>query len=168
MSNTHSNISRAAVVAKSTNALVGTDVKTWTAVFALSSFTLMVLQPSAVIASALAVCLMMTMAMIVHTSVAQSDNDATFDAKQQWITLLAPAQFACLIWVAVHVGRMIVGTALATSSFVALAALALIVLIDALLSAVVLLSVERGQGVSGVSIAALISSKYAGLLGKIA
>jgi hypothetical protein len=168
MSNIHPNLNSGALVAKGANVLVGTDVKTWIAVFALASLMLLVFQPSAVVASAIAVSLMMTMAMLVHNSVAHFEHAAAFDAKQQWVSLLAPVQFACLIWVAVHVGRVIVGTTLSTSSLAAFASLALIVLIDALLSAAVLLTVERGQGVSGVSIAALISSKYAGLLGKIA
>jgi ABC-type methionine transport system permease subunit len=168
MSNIHSNLSSAAVVAKDAKAYVGTDVKTWTAVFALSSLTLMVLQPSGVIASAIAVSLMMTMALVAHNSVGHFDHNADFDAKQRWISLLAPAQFACLIWIAVHVGRVVVGTTLGTSSLAAFIALALIVLIDALLSVAFLLTVERKQGVSGASVAALISSKYAGLLGKIA
>jgi ABC-type methionine transport system permease subunit len=168
MSNIHSNLSSAVAVAKDAKPHVGTDVKTWIAVFALSSVTLLAFQPTAVVASAIAVSLMMTMALLVHNSVAHFDHAAAFDAKQQWVSLLAPVQFACLIWVAVHVGRVIVGTTLSTSSLAAFASLALIVLIDALLSAAVLLTVERGQGVSGVSVAALISSKYAGLLGKIA
>lgn len=168
MSNIHSKVSSAAVVARSSKALVGTDVKTWIAVFVLASLTLMVVQPSVVIASAIAVCLMMIMAVVAHNSVAHFDHSANFDAKQQWISLLAPAQLASLIWVAVHIGRMVVGTTLGTSSLAAFIALALIVLIDALLSAAFLLTVERGQGVSGVSVAALISSKYAGLMGKIA
>ena len=148
--------------------LVAAGVRTWVAVFVLASLALFICEPSALVTGNIAVALMFAMAMIVQSSVTKFDDAKAFETKQQLVALLAPAHFACLIWLAVHAGRMVFSSSLITSSLASLMALAMIVLLDAALTAAVLLASERGQGVSGLSLAALISSKYAGLLGKIA
>jgi hypothetical protein len=169
MSNVNSNAkSAAAVTLCRSYMLFGSPVKTWTTGFTLATAALLAAQPTAIVTGAIALCLMFVMALVTLASVTNVEDQASFDAKQLMVTVLAPVQFACLIWMAVQAGRMIAGVSLATSSLAALGALAIIVLIDAVLSIVFLLVAERGQGVSGVSVAALISSKYAGLLGKIA
>jgi hypothetical protein len=168
MSNLHIGSSNTAASVQGAASFVGTNVKTWIALFALASLTLFVLQPTAIVTGTIAVALMIAIALIAHSSVASFEDGITYDAKQQLVAVLAPAHFACLIWVAVHAGRMIIDTTLVTSSLAAFVALALIVLIDAILSSAVLLAAERGRGVSGASVAVLISNKYVGLLGKIA
>jgi hypothetical protein len=152
----------------SAKVLIGDSVKLWVSVFVLASLALFTLQPTALVAGNLAVSLMFAMAMLAQNAVAGFDGPQGFGMRQRLITLLDPIQFACMIWLAVYTGRLLFGTMLFTTSVAALAALAMIVMIDAVLSVAFLIASERGKGVSGVSVAALISSKYAGLLGKIA
>jgi hypothetical protein len=167
MTNMNSNARQVPVaISNDAHVLVSTQVKTWMAVFALTALALFAAQPTAIITGSMALCMMFTMVLIVHGAVANFKELQSFELKQQMINIIAPVQFACLIWMAVQAGRMIAGTPLVTSSLAALAALALIILVDAILSLAFLFAAERGEGISGVSFAALISSKYTGLLGK--
>jgi hypothetical protein len=168
MTNMNVSTRQTSVVSQDTNALIGSTVKTWVAVFALVTLALMILQPTAIVTGTFAVALMVAIALLAHNSIESFDDGVTFDAKQQLIAILAPAHFACLIWMAVHAGRLMMDTSLVTSSLAAFIALAVIIMVDAVVSASLLLAAERGHGVSGLSIAALINGKYAGLVGKIA
>jgi hypothetical protein len=143
---------------------LSTSVRTWLVGFAATSVLLFAAQPGPFFTAALALVLMFTMAFCAHQSV-QSVND--FDMDQRLVGMVAPAQFACLICLAVQAGNFVSGASLIASSLAAFAAFALIIVIDALLSTLFLFATERKDGISGVSIAALISAKYAGLLGKI-
>jgi hypothetical protein len=158
---------KVAVAAQHSAELVCLAVKTWGGIFIVASFALLTWQPATMTAAMFALVLMMTMATIAHSSVVTCDAPKTFDMKQQMIAALAPAQFSCLIWLAVNAGHTMLGASVVTSSLAALVALALIVCIDAVLSVAFLMVAEHGTGVAGVSVAALISSKYVGLLGKV-
>ena len=108
----------------------------------------------------------MAVAGIAHSSASDSGNDGKFELKQRLIGVIAPAQFALLIWLAVYAGRAMAST-LAGSSVAALCVFAGLLALDFAVSMAALLVAERREGISGLSVASLISSKYAGLFGKI-
>jgi hypothetical protein len=136
----------------------------WMALFAAAALPLFLLQPSAITTLAMAAALSLCMMALAHVSARDSKS---FDAAHLSIKLLAPIQFALMIWLAVYAGREVSGTSFALSCLAALASLAAIIIADALISAVAMLAAERGRGATGVSLASLISAKYAGLLGAI-
>ncbi len=169
MTNMNSSTANSAVISPNgTKVLIGDNVKLWISVFVLASLVLFTLQPTALVAGNLAVSLMFTMAMLAQNAVAGFVGPEGFKKRASVISVLDPIQFACMIWLAVYAGRVLFGPMLFTSSVAAIAALAMIVMVDAIVSVAFLLASERREGVSGLSVAALISSKYAGLLGKIA
>lgn len=141
-------------------------VKSWMAVFPLASAALFAFQPAASASVCLAVILSAAVTGLAHASVADADNDGRFYMKQRMIGLIAPAQFALLIWIAVYAGRAMAST-LAGSSVAALFVFVGLLALDFAASMAALLVAERRQGVSGLSVASLISGKYAGLFGKI-
>lgn len=141
-------------------------VKSWMAVFPLVSTTLFAFQPAASASVSLAVILSAAVTGLAHASVADADNDGRFDMKQRLMGLAAPAQFALMIWLAVYAGRAVAST-LAGSSIAALFVFAGLLALDFAASMAALLVAERREGVSGLSVASLISGKYAGLFGKI-
>jgi hypothetical protein len=141
-------------------------VKSWMAVFPAASLALFTLQPSAASALLTVTGLAAVMAGIAHSSASDGENDGKFEFKQRLIGLIAPAQIAFLIWLAVFAGRSMAST-MAGSSFAALGVFAGLVLADFIASMAILLAAERRDGISGLSVASLVSGKYAGLLGKI-
>lgn len=141
-------------------------VKSWMAVFPAASLALFTLQPSFAITLVIVTGLAAAMAGIAHSSASDGENDGRFEFKQRLIGFIAPAQIALLIWLAVFAGRCMAST-MAGSSFAALGVFFGLVLADFLVSMAILLAAERREGVSGLSVASLISGKYAGLLGKI-
>ena len=141
-------------------------VKSWVAVFPLASVMLFAVQLSAFATSCLAAALSVAIVGLAHSSVSDADDDGRFAMKQRVIGLIAPAQFALLIWLAVYVGRSMAST-LAGSSVAALFVFAGFLALDFAFSMAVLLAAERRDGLSGLSLASLINGKYAGLLGKI-
>jgi hypothetical protein len=141
-------------------------VKSWMAVFPLVSAGLFAAQLSASATFFAAAALTAGVAGLAHASVCDADNDGRFEMKQRMIRLIAPAQFALLIWLAVYAGRAMAST-LAGSSVAALFVFAALLALDFMVSMAALLIAERREGVSGLSLASLISGKYAGLLGKI-
>lgn len=141
-------------------------VKSWIAVFPLASVGLFALQLSASLTLCIAAGLAAAVAGLAHASVWDADNDGRFETKQRLIGLIAPAQFALLIWLSVYAGRAMAST-LAGSSVGALFVFAGLLALDFAVSMAALLVAERREGVSGLSVASLISSKYAGLFGKI-
>jgi hypothetical protein len=143
-----------------------TGVKSWMAVFPLASVTLFALQPAASVSTCIAAAFAAAVAGLAHASVADADNDGRFEVKQRMIGLIAPAQFALLIWLAVYAGRAMAST-LAGSSVAALFVFAALLAVDFAVSMAALMVAERREGVSGLSVASLISGKYAGLFGKI-
>ena len=140
-------------------------VMKWIAIFPLASLSLFLVQPSFMTSATFAVGLMALLALFAHVSVSDSDAKDSFESKQLAISLLAPVQFAFLMWAAVHMGRDIAGASLAVSSLAALAVLSGALVVDGLLSAIMLLATSKGT--AGTSVASLISAKYAGLLGQI-
>jgi hypothetical protein len=136
----------------------------WMALFALAALPLFLLQPSAAATLAIAAALSLSMMVLAHLSVMDSK---AFDGAHLAVKLIAPVQFALLIWLAVYAGHDVAGPSFALSCLAALASLAAITAADALACAALLLIAERGKGVAGVSLVSLISAKYAGLLGKI-
>jgi hypothetical protein len=141
-------------------------VKTWMAVFPLTSLALFTSQLSPSATACLAACLTAAIASFAHASVSDSENDGRFEMKQRLIGLMAPAQIALLIWLAVYAGRSMAST-LAGSSLAAFVVFAGLLFLDFAVSMATLFVAERREGVSGLSVASLISGKYAGLLGKI-
>jgi hypothetical protein len=141
-------------------------VKSWMAIFPLVSAGLFAVQLSAPATLGIAAALTAAVAGLAHSSVSDSENDGRFELKQHMIGLIAPAQFALLIWLSVYAGRAMAST-LAGSSVAALFVFAGLLAIDFAVSMAALMVAERREGVSGLSVASLISSKYAGLFGKI-
>lgn len=136
----------------------------WISVFPLVSVAIFIAQPKAMTTLVLAVILSLTMAAIAHVSVRDENG---FESKLAFVRILAPVQSALLIWLAVYLGRDMVGVSLLPTSLAAFVALGGILVIDALFSSAALLAAERGRGAMGTSIACLISEKYAGLLGRV-
>ena len=116
---------------------------------------------SAVMSIAFAVCL------IVAALVGTSANQRQYKLGRVVMGLVAPVQFALMIWVSVYAGHMIAGEALIASTFAAFAVFAMLLLVDFVASVGVLLLAARGSAVCGLSAANLIAGKYAGLLGQI-
>jgi hypothetical protein len=141
-------------------------VKIWMAVFPAVSLTLFAVQPSAAAALCIVSGLAVSVAGLAHSSASDGENDGKFELKQRLIGIIAPAQFALLIWIAVYAGRSVAAT-LAGSSFAAFGFFAGLILLDFIGSLAILLAAERRDGISGLSVASLISGKYAGLFGKI-
>ena len=154
-----------AVVTQSATGFASTSVMKWAAIFPAASLALFVVQPSFQTSSTFAVGLMALLALFAHMSVNDSDAKDSFESKQLAISLLAPIQFAFMMWAAVHMGRELAGASLAKSSLAALAVLSGALLVDGLLSTIMLLATSKGT--AGTSVASLISAKYAGLLGHI-
>jgi hypothetical protein len=146
--------------------VASSGVKTWTAVFSIASVGLFASQLAPSATFCLAAGLTAAIAGFAHASVSDSENDGRFEMKQRLIGLMAPAQIALLIWLAVYAGRSVTST-LAGSSFAALVVFAGLLLLDFAISIATLMVAERREGVSGLSVASLISGKYAGLLGRI-
>jgi hypothetical protein len=146
--------------------LAPAGLKAWLGVFPLVSAVLIATQMSAAAAICLSASFAVTMAVIAHASLKDADNDGKFEAKQRIISLLAPAQFALLMWISVSAGHAL-GSTYVTSSAIAFAAFAGFVIVDFLASAVTLFVLEREDGISGLSLASLINGKYSGLLGRI-
>jgi hypothetical protein len=141
-------------------------VKSWMGVFPAASLALFTLQPSASSSLFIVAGLAMVVAGIAHSSASDGGNDGRFESKQRLIGLIAPAQFALLIWLSVYAGRAMAST-LAGSSVAALCVFAGLLALDFAVSMAALLVAERREGISGLSVASLISAKYAGLFGKI-
>jgi hypothetical protein len=143
------------------------STKTWIALFPLASLTLFVTQPTQAYALSLAAMLGMALVIIAQLAVSGDESAAPFEIKQMIMGLIAPIQFAMMIWAAVYAGRELAGASLLWSSLVAFVVFIGLIVADALASAAVLLISERKNGVSGLAITLLVSNKYAGLLGKI-
>ena len=153
-------------VSVANQSFASSGVKCWMAVFPLVSAGLFAVQLSASATVCIAAALTAAVAGLAHASVSDAENDGRFAMKQRMIGLIAPAQFALLIWLAVYAGRAMAST-LAGSSVAALFVFAGILALDFAVSMIALLVAERREGVSGLSVASLISGKYAGLFGKI-
>jgi hypothetical protein len=141
-------------------------IRCWMAVFPVVSVSLFAVQLSASATVCLAAAFAVTISGLAHSSISDVNNDGKFEMKQHLIGLTAPAQFALLIWLAVYVGRAMAST-LAGSSIAALFVFAGLLALDFAVSMAMLLAAERREGISGLSVASLISGKYAGLFGKI-
>jgi hypothetical protein len=100
---------------------------------------------------------------LAHLSVADEKH---FDTAHLAIKLIAPVQFALMIWLSVQIGHEIAGASFAGSYFASIASLFGIVVVDALASAAFLLA-GSCRAAPGVSLASLISAKYSGLLGEV-
>lgn len=140
--------------------------KSWLGVFPCVSALAIATQISAAATICLVATLAVMMAVIAHASISDADNDGKFEAKQRVIGLLAPAQFAFLMWLSV-LGGGALATTFATSSVVAFGIFGGLVLLDFAASAATLFLLERGEGVCGLSLASLINGKYSGLLGRL-
>jgi hypothetical protein len=141
-------------------------VKSWMAVFPAVSVGLIAFQLSASATLCVALGLAAVVAGLAHASVSDAGNDRRFEMKQRLIGLIAPAQFALLIWFSVYAGRAMAST-LAGSSIAALLVFAGLLALDFAVSMAALMVAERREGISGLSVASFISGKYAGLFGKI-
>jgi hypothetical protein len=154
-----------AVITPAANGFASASVMKWAAIFPAASLALFVVQPAFQTSATFAVGLMALQALLAHLSVSDSDAKDSFESKQLAISLLAPMQFAFMMWAAVHMGRELAGASLTISSLAALAVLSGAMLVDAVLSTIMLLA--SGRGTAGTSVASLISAKYAGLLGQV-
>ncbi len=136
----------------------------WMSLFAVSALPLFLFQPSAFVTLSMAATASLAMIVFAHLSVM---NEKLFDGMHLAVKLLAPVQFALLIWLAVYAGHELAGASFAASCLAAVLSLAVILAVDALASALLLLAAERGKQAMGVSLVSLISAKYAGLFGRI-
>jgi hypothetical protein len=146
--------------------LAPVGLKAWLGVFPAVSALAIATQMSGAIAICLTATLAVTMASLAHASIKDADNDGKFEAKQRVIGLIAPAQFALLIWLSVLAGGMLAST-FVTSSAVAFAVFGGLVVADFVAAVATLFLLERGEGVCGLSLASLINGKYSGLLGRL-
>lgn len=155
----------AAVFVSSDGAFASKAVMKWVSIFPAASLGLLIVQPSFITSVSFGIGLAALLALFAYLSVAESDGKNSFESIQLAIGLLAPVQFAFMMWAAVNIGREMVGASLVGSSLVAFAVLTCALLVDALVSAIFLLATS--EGTAGASVASLISTKYAGLLGQI-
>jgi hypothetical protein len=136
----------------------------WMALFALSALPLFMLQLSIAATLQAAVALSLTMVAFAHFSVTDAKY---FDVAHLVIKLVAPLHFALMIWLSVYVGREIGGVSFASSYIVSIICLFGIVTADAVASAALALVAGSCRSITGLSLATLISAKYAGLLGGV-
>ena len=141
-------------------------VKCWIAVFPLVSLCLFAVQPSASVTAVAAAACALALSGLAHASVKDAGDNGRFAFKQLMMGLVAPAQIALLIWLSVYAGRSVAVT-LEGSSVAALFAFAGLLAADFAVSMAALVAAERRDGVCGLSVASLVSAKYAGLLGRI-
>lgn len=134
------------------------------AICAAATLPLFILQFS--MTSTLQMAAFLSLAAVVLSHLAVS-NEKNFDAAYLAIKLIAPLQFAFMLWLSVYLGREIAGASFATSYITSIACLIGITTIDFTISAVALLIVGANRSIKGVSLVTLISAKYAGLLGAI-
>jgi hypothetical protein len=146
--------------------LAPVGLKSWLGVFPAVSAFAIATQMSVAVAACLVASIAVTMAAVAHASIKDADNDGKFAAKQRFIGLLAPAQFALLMWLSVLAGSALAST-FAISSALAFGVFGALVVADLALAAVTLFILERGEGVCGLSLASLINGKYSGLLGRL-
>lgn len=142
----------------------------WLSVFPLAAAGLFVAMPSfgaVSIAGAL-----VSLAMLGFAAVAIHGERAA-STVQTVISACAPVQFACFTWLAVAIARagcnvfaLEGGWHFAGTIALALVLLAAMLVLEALVSAALLVMSETGA-VRGVSLACLVSAKYAGALGRI-
>ena len=132
--------------------------------FAVSALPLFLFQPSAFVTLCMAATASVAMVAFAHLSVM---NEKLFKSMHFVVKLVAPVQFALLIWLAVYAGHQLAGASFALSCLAAVASLGALLIADAALSAALLIAAERGRGATGVSLVSLISAKYAGLFGRI-
>jgi hypothetical protein len=136
----------------------------WMALFALSAFPLFMLQLSLTATLQTVGLLSLAMVALAHLSVM---SDKHFDSAHLAIKLIAPLQFAFVIWLSVYMGRELGGESFAASYAASIICLFGIVIVDALVSVALALIAGSCRSVPGLSLAALISAKYAGLLGGV-
>lgn len=134
------------------------------AICAAATLPLFILQFSMTSTLQIVAFLSLAAAMLSHLAVS---NEKSFDAAYLAIKLIAPLQFAFMLWLSVYLGREIAGTSFASSYITSIACLIGITTIDLIISAAALLVVGANRPVKGVSLVTLISAKYAGLLGAI-
>jgi hypothetical protein len=141
--------------------------KAWLGVFPAISALAIATQMSGALAVCVAAALSVTMAVVAHLSIKDADSDGKFEAKQRMIGLMAPTQFALLMWLSVLAGGALAST-FVTSSAVAFGVFGGLVVCDFIAAAATLFLLERQEGVCGLSLASLINGKYSGLLGRLA
>ena len=153
------------IAGSASKGLASEIVKTWILLFLSASFALYAVKPSAELSLIAAGLLTLLMATSAHISVHERQDVAIVREKHALIGLVAPVQFSLLMWLSVYGGRELAGTSLGLSSLLACALLVVIVMGDAVVSALVLLM--SGQGAPGAAFACLIDKKYAGLAGPL-
>jgi hypothetical protein len=136
----------------------------WMALFALSTLPLFALQLSIAATLQVACLLSLTMVALAHLSVADEKH---FDAAHLAIKLVAPLQFALMIWLSVQMSHEMAGASFAASYAISIACLSGIVVVEGVSSAALALIAGSCRSVTGLSLVTLISAKYAGLLGGV-
>jgi hypothetical protein len=141
-------------------------VKTWLAVFPATAVGILLSQP-AFGASAGIAAVMTVMAIGVAIASVTGADMRRFNIGQMVMGIIAPVQFALMIWVSVYAGHMIAGDTLVVSTLSAFVAFALLFVVDLAVSLAVLLMAARGSASGGASAASYLAGKYSGLLGRI-
>ena len=134
----------------------------WMALFAVSTVPLFALQFSASVTVQIVAVLSLAMVAFAHIT-----DDKNFDATHLAIKLVAPCQFALMIWLSVVIGREIGGASFIATYTASIFCLFGIVVVDALACAALALLAGSRRSVSGLSLATLINAKYAGLVGAV-
>lgn len=141
-------------------------VKTWLAVFPITALGVLFIQPSFIMSSLMATMLMVSLVAIASLSMI-GDDMRRFQIGQMMMGLIAPVQLSLMIWVSVYAGHMMAGDALVASTLAAFAMFAGLMVVDALVSIALLLVAGHASPVCGLSIASLITGKYASLFGRV-
>lgn len=141
-------------------------VKTWLTVFPVTALGILVVQPDFRVSALMATMLMISLVVVALLSMIGGDM-RRFNIGQMMMGLIAPVQLALMIWVSVYAGHMIAGDNLFVSTFMAFAVFAGLLFADALVSIMLLVIAGRASPVCGLSVASLISGKYASLFGRI-
>jgi hypothetical protein len=143
-------------------ALTSGTTAPWMALFALSTLPLFAVQLS--MAATLQIVVLLSGAMVALAHFADAKN---YETAHFAIKLVAPLQFALMIWLSVTLGRDIGGASFAASYIASIVCLLFIILGDALASAALALVAGYYRAVAGAPMAMLISAKYAGLAGEM-
>jgi hypothetical protein len=134
----------------------------WMALFALSTVPLFALQLS--FAATLQMVAFLSLAIV---ALAHFTDEKNFEVTHLAIKVIAPLQFALMIWLSVQMGQWIAGASFAASYAISIACLSGIVVVEGISSAALALIAGSCRAVTGLSLVTLISAKYAGLLGGV-
>jgi hypothetical protein len=136
----------------------------WLALFALACVPLFTLQLSSLATLQMVVLLSLTMLALSHWSVADEKH---LETAEMAIKLIAPLQFALMIWLSVTMGRELSGASFSASYITSIVCLFGTVVVEGIAAAALALGAGSWRSMAGLSLVSLINAKYAGLFGAI-